>query len=101
MSASTFQSDVRITATFPLTSHETYAISPSGRTSTSCGAAGTSMVCATAKVFKFTTATLLDEGIATTSHFPSGVGAVPYPTPGSAIHRATVLVLVSTTARRG
>jgi hypothetical protein len=45
--------------------------------STSCGAAGTSMVFATASVLRSITATLFADETAITSHLPSGVGAEP------------------------
>src|ERR1700730_9897190 len=48
-----------------------------------------------------TTATSFVLGIATGSHFPSGVGAVPYPVPGSVIQRSTLFVAVSITESRG
>src|ERR1700756_5602232 len=56
-SFSTAQSDNRITATFSLVSQETYATSPAGRISISCGEAGTSMVWVTFRAPRATTTT--------------------------------------------
>src|SRR5439155_15395012 len=73
----TLQPDVRIAATLWLASQDTYANWPSGRITTSWGAAGTAIVWATFMACRSTTPTLLTLGMATTSQRPSGVGAVP------------------------
>src|SRR5438552_4072492 len=97
----TLQAPTWMAATWWLRSHDTYAIFPSGRISTSCGAAGTVIVFATRRLGRSITATSPGSGTATSNHFPSGVAAEPYPMPGRAIQRSTFLLAASITARRG